>query len=123
MNYKDQKSVRRAQKSSLYLKEIADLFFAIVQDNPNLRDLYPNRVTFSNDMGVCYVFFYSPHGKVYFEEKLPLLKLFKPSLRTAIASRVDARRVPDFVFRYDEDFEKQKKVEDIIEKLKAEGKF
>jgi len=117
------RQVRKAQKASLYLREISNLFFQAAQDNSELQYLYPQRVTFSPDMGVCNVFFYSPNGKAFFEQKLHALKLFKPSLRSAIASRIDARRVPDFVFRYDEDFEKQKKVDDLIEKLKAEGKF
>jgi ribosome-binding factor A len=117
------RQVRRAQKASLYLREVSNLFFQAAQDNPELRELYPNRITFSPDLGVCNVFFFSPKGREFFEEKLHALKLFKPSLRSAIASRIEARRVPDFVFRYDEEFEKQKKVEDLIEKLKAEGKF
>ncbi len=115
--------VRRAQKASLYLQEVSSLFFQAAQDNPDLRDLHPNRVTFSSDAGICTVWFFSTKGKAHFDEKLPSLKLFKPSLRAAIAKRVDARRVPDFIFRYDEDFEKQKKVEDLLDKLKAEGKF
>lgn len=123
MDKKGSKTVRRAQKASLYLKEISGLFLQAVQDNPDLRDLYPNRVSFSADLGICYVYFYSPHGKAYFEEKLPAMKLFKPSLRAAMASRIDARRVPDFVFHYDEEFEKQKRIEDLIDKLKAEDKF
>jgi ribosome-binding factor A len=117
------RNVRRAKKASLYLREISALFFQAAQDNPELRELYPNRVAFSPDLGSCTVFFYSPNGRSFFEEKLSALKLFKPSLRAAMASRIDARRVPDFVFRYDEEFEKQKKVDDLIEKLKAEGKF
>jgi ribosome-binding factor A len=115
--------VRRAQKASLYLREISSLFLQAAQDNSELRELYPNRVAFSPDMGMCSVFFVSPHGRSFFEEKLHALKLFKPSLRAAIASRINARRVPDFVFRYDEEFEKQKKMDDLIDRLKEEGKF
>lgn len=119
----DSPEVRRAKRASLFLREITNLFFQVAQDNPALRDLYPSRITFSSDKGICTVWFFSPHGKEYFVEKLHDLKLYKPSLRTAMAKQVPMRRVPDFIFEYDDQFEKQKKVEDLLNKLKVDEKF
>lgn len=119
----ESRDVRRAKKAALFLKEISELFYQAAQDNADIKDLYPSRVKFSADLGICNVLFFSPHGKEYFDRKLPLLILFKPSLRTAVAKRIPMRRVPDFSFHYDDEFEKQQKVDSLISKLKAEGKF
>ena len=119
----DSREVRRAKKAAVFLKEISQLFYQAAQDNPDLKDIYPSRVKFSPDMGMCVIYFYSPHGRAYFEQKKPTLILFKPSLRTAVAGQIPMRRVPDFVFHYDDEYEKQQKVDDLISKLKAEGKF
>lgn len=123
MKNTDTRYVRRAKKAALFLKEISELFYQAVQDNPDLKDIYPGRVTFSADMGICYLFFYSPHGREFFESKKKFLVLFKPSLRTAVASRIPMRRIPDFIFLYDDEFEKEQKIESLITKLKDEGKF
>lgn len=117
------RGIKRAQKAALFFKEISELFYQAARDNKDLKDLYPNRVKFSADMGICTVLFYSPHGKSYFEEKIPVLILFKPSLRGAIARRIPMRRVPEFIFQYDDEFEEQQKLDAVIEKLKVEGKL
>jgi ribosome-binding factor A len=119
----DSKNVRRAKKASLFLREISNLFLYVSRDNQNLQHIYPNRVLFSSDLGICTILFYSPLGKPFFEEKLSELKLYKPSLRAALAQRISMRRTPELVFKYDEEFEKQKKVDDLIDTLKAEGKL
>jgi ribosome-binding factor A len=119
----ESKDVRRAKKAALFLKEISSLFYQAAQDNPELKDLYPSRVKFSPDMGMCTIYFYSPHGREFFEQKKKTLILFKPSLRTAVAGQISMRRVPDFFFHYDDEYEKHQKVDDLISKLKAEGKF
>lgn len=119
----DSPQVKRAKRESLFLQEIAQLFLFAAQDNAELQDLHPQRVSFSSDGGLCTIYFYSPRGKELFEEKLSVLKLFKPSLRASIAKRIPSRRVPDFIFKYDEAAEKQKKIDDLLLKLKEEGKL
>lgn len=115
--------VKRAQKAALFLKEISILFLQASIDHKDLKDLYPSRVSFSSDTGICTIFFFSPHGRTYFNEKLPFLKLFKPSLRAAIAKRIPQRRVPDFIFKYDDDMEKQQRFDSLLDKLRSEGKL
>ncbi|MBN1549756.1 ribosome-binding factor A [Candidatus Babeliales bacterium] len=116
-------SIRRAQKESLFLRTISQLFLQAAQDNPELVDLYPNRVHFAANTSICTVFFITPHGKEYFEQKLPLLKLYKPSLRASISKEIKTRHTPDFIFRYDDQFAKQQEVESLLESLKKEGKL
>jgi len=117
------KEIKRARKESLLLKEISNFFLRIAQDEPKLQSLYISRVQLSTDYGICFVFFHTAEGKAAFEEKLPLLILYKPSLRSAIAKAIRGRYTPNLIFKYDEVFDKQKKVDDLIEKLKTEGKL
>ncbi len=117
------KEIKRARKESLLLKEISNYFLRIAQDESKLQGLYISRVQLSTDYGLCFVFFHTAEGKAAFEEKLPLLILYKPSLRSALAQAIKSRYTPNLIFKYDEVFDKQKKVDDLIEKLKTEGKL
>ena len=88
-----------------------------------LRDLYINRVKLSADGSICTVFFHSNRGLEAFEELRPELVLYKPSMRSALAKSIHSRRIPDLRFVYDEQFDKQRRVDDLIESLKQEGKL
>lgn len=113
-------SIKRAQKESLFLREISNLFLKTSMDDKRLQGMHVNRVMLSPDKGWCTVYFYTPEGKAFFDEVLPILILYKPSLRKALASIINSRYVPDLVFKYDELYEKQMHIENLIEKVKAE---
>ena len=117
------KEIKRARKESLLLKEISNFFLRIAQEEPNLQGLYISHVSLSSDYGICSVFFHTSDGKEKFKKQLPLLILYKPSLRSAIAKAVEGRYTPNLIFKYDEVFDKQQKVNELIEKLKTEGKL
>lgn len=115
--------IKKGQKESLLFKEISALFMKAALDDPNLAGLSINRVSLSKDKSICIVYFYTSGGKEEFEQKFEILKLYKPSLRKGIASAIKGRYVPEIKFVFDENFEKQKKVEDLFEKLKKEGQL
>jgi ribosome-binding factor A len=117
------KNVKKAQKESVLLREIAGLFSNIMFDDSRLAGLFISRVQLSPDGGLCYVYFFTSKGKEDFKEKLEFLKLYKPSLRKAIAQKLQARYTPDLKFEYDEQFEKEQKMNDLMDKLREEGKF
>ena len=110
--------IKKNQKESLFLKEISKLFYQAALDDKKLQELYISRVQLSKDKGICFVFFFSPKGEADFNEKLHDLKLYKPSLRKAIASTIKGRYAPEIVFRYDNEFEKQSKLEELLDKIK-----
>jgi len=123
MSRKNTSSVRHAQRTALLLRELSALFLQITQDNEKLRELYVSRVKLSPDGGMCVIFFHSSGGLEAFERLRPELVLYKPSMRSALAKLVHSRRVPDLRFVYDEEFDKHQRVDDLIEKLKQEGKL
>lgn len=120
---KQQQEIKKAQKESYYFKEISQLFLQITIDEPRLFGLFINKINLSPDGGTCTVLFLATHGRTEFEEKLPLLILYKPSLRTALAKTSHGRYVPNLIFRYDEDQEKVEKINRLLDRLKDEGKL
>ena len=92
-------------------------------DDPRLRDVFVNRVELSPDKGACYVFFYTAQGKDHFSDVLEFLKLYKPSLRKAIAHTLNGRYTPELIFRFDEQYEKQMKIENLLEKIKVDDQL
>jgi ribosome-binding factor A len=111
--------IRRSQKQSMLFREIAQLVQRASVDDPSLIEFSISRVELSDDQGCCYVYFFSELGKTNFKDFTEKLRLYKPSIRAALAKNVNARRVPQIAFRYDEQFAKTKEVEDLIESVKT----
>lgn len=120
---KQQQEIRKAQKESYFYQEISKLFLQITMDESRLSGLFINRVHLSPDGGTCVVLFLAANGRAEFEEKLPILVLYKPSMRTALAKTSRGRYTPNLIFRYDEDYEKVEKINRLLDTLKAEGKL
>ena len=120
---KQQQEIKRAQRESYFFREISNLFLKITIDEPRLSGMYINKVSLSSDGGTCTVLFLASQGRAEFEEKLPLLILYKPSLRSALAKTSHSRYTPNLIFRYDQDQEKVEKINRLLDKLKDEGKL
>ncbi len=118
MTHIKQSAVRRAQKESLILRELSQLYARIVADDQRLQGLTISRVKLSPDKSVCRVFLFTPESHEIFQEKLGILILYKPSLRKALASSIDARHVPNIIFAFDDMLEKQQRIDTLLEKVK-----
>lgn len=110
--------IKRAQKEKLLFKELSQFFWQLMMDDSRMRDLHISRVGLSPDKGICSIYFFSPHGASYFEEKLDILKLYKPSIRKAISQKIESRYTPELVFKYDESYEKQQRIEQLFDEIK-----
>lgn len=113
-------SIKKSQKESLIFRAIANLFAAQALDDPRLSGVAVNRVKLSDDKGVATVYFYTAGGIPEFKEKLPFILLYKSSLRRALAQSINSRYTPELVFKFDDQFEKQQRIEGILEKIKGE---
>jgi len=118
MNTKISREQNIAKKESLLRKVVSELFLQIKINDPKLENLSINRVVLSPDKSVLYIFFHITDGEKSFKEKFSQLILYKPSLRKAIAQAVASRYVPEIVFQYDKIFEKQCKIERLLDQLK-----
>jgi ribosome-binding factor A len=97
-----------------------------LQEENTLASIYPTRVEFSADTGICYVYFAAfsdkPENEKLVEDALNHLKLYKPSLRAALAKKIPSRYTPDLVFLYDQVKEKERKINDLLDKVQEELK-
>lgn len=115
--------IKHAQKESVLLRQVSTFFLRITLDEKELAGFAVNRVKLSPDKGMLTILLIAPGGVAEYEQKKDLLILYKPSLRSAIAKAINARYTPNLMFAYDDAFEKQQRVNDIIDKLKDEGKL
>ena len=115
----DAKNIKIAQKEAILLKEFSQLFLQICLDEPKLNSLHVTKVKLSRDKGSLTIFFSSSGEEEDYNEKRRLLVLYKPSLRSALASKVAGRYTPKLRFKYDQQFEKQKKLEDLLNSIKT----
>jgi ribosome-binding factor A len=80
-------------------------------------------VQLSPDKGLCTIFFHALNGVVEYEALRPQLILYKPSLRKALSQTIHGRYTPELRFAYDTHLDKQQRMDDLIERLKREGKL
>lgn len=120
---KKQSDIRRAKKESLYFREISSFFLRIALDDKNLDGIHLNSVQLSPSKTVCTALFCCDGGQEAFKERLPHLILYKPAVRKALSQNIPSRYTPEVVFKYDVQFEKQQKIEDLFDKLKSEGQL
>lgn len=114
------KTIKQSQRESQFMRAIAELLRETALDDSRLQGVFPHRVHLSPDGKICFVYFYTPEGEEHFQEILEVLKLYRPSLRKALAQRLNRRYTPELLFKYDTLFEKQEKLEQLFEKIKAD---
>lgn len=116
-------AIKHSQRESFLQRELSSLFLRIQADERSLQSLYISRAQLTPDRGTCIVYFYTSEGKKAFDEKLSTLILYKPSLRSSVAKILQSRYTPNLKFVYDEALEEQTKINDVIDRLKDEGKL
>lgn len=123
MSHSATKGIKREQKKALYLRHLAELLRSLSETELAVREVYITRVDFSNDTGICYVYFAAYNSREReqaFKAALEVLKLYKASLRQALAKMIHSRYVPNLVFLYDAAREKQMRVEELISKVQED---
>lgn len=112
--------IKKAQKEALLLKELSQLFLQISLEDPRLEGAFITHVELSDNKSVCNIYFYIQGGLEKFEPIRSTLILYKPSMRKALAQRIPSRRVPEIFFKYDDKFEKQMKLETLLNNIQSE---
>lgn len=123
MSFPSVRDIKRAQKESLLNRHITQWMREASLDDPKLNDYIVNRVKLSPDKGTCVVYFFSMKGKEHFEKHFNYLNDYKSALRKALSEAIASRYVVNLIFKYDDAFEKQQKIENLIDSLKKEDKL
>lgn len=107
-------SIAKERRESLFFRAISEIIAHQLR-NANIAQATVTSVKLSND---------SKHLTVYviFEKhqqrSLQFLKNASGFIRKQLAQAVDARVVPTLVFKYDDSFDRGKRIDQIIEDLK-----
>ena len=111
--------VKRERRKSLFLQEFSALFQDLLQQEPSLINIFVSKVDLSADTGILYVYFSALQepGEEVFTKALEVLKLYKPSLRKAFANQIKTRYAPDLMFVYDKAKEKERRINDLLDKV------
>lgn len=118
--------IKKEQKKSFYLRELSQHLYKLSEDESLLRHIFLTRVDLSADGGICYLFFSAiplqatDSAEKIFEDALPRLKLYKPSLRTALAKALSKKYVPDLLFLFDEKKEKVDSMNRLLDRVQEE---
>ena len=116
--------IKREQKKSLFLRHISIILQSITQDDPVISKIYPTRVDFSADTGICYVYFAtydaSEDSETTYREAVKKLILYKPSMRAALAKKIDGRYTPDLLFLFDTTTDKVRAINSILDKVQEQ---
>ena len=95
-------------------RELA-IFLARESRDANLSAVTITEVRVTNDLSYANVFYTVPE---YLKDKIvPSLEKAKGFLRSELARRVKARKMPELVFKYDEALEYGNHINEIINKL------
>lgn len=115
------KTIKQAQKERILYRALSSLLLPIIIEYPILREISFTRVGLSSDKSTCTLYFYTPEGSDFFsDEVFEVLKLYKPSMRKALAHLIHGRYTPDIRFKFDDKFEKQQRIEKLIHQVSQE---
>lgn len=116
--------IKREKKKSLFFRELSLLIHKVTESEADVAAVYISRVDLSADNGIIYVYFASmqePSKEIY-EKALVKLKLYKPSIRKALAQTLQSRYTPDLLFLFDEKAEKVRNINELLDKVQQDLK-
>lgn len=113
--------IKKAQREKFLLREVSQLLLEASKDDPRLQKAQISRIQLSPDKSHCTIYFYMPEGEKVFQEILEVLKLYRPSLRSALAKSMSTKYIPELIFSYDTLYEKQERIHLLLDELKQKG--
>jgi ribosome-binding factor A len=122
MSHKPASDIKKERRKSLFFREMTQLIRELAEKESAIADIFVSQVDISPNSGVCYIYFstYKEPGEEVFTVALDTLKLYKPSLRSTFAKRVQTRYAPELVFLYDKAKEKERRINDLLNKVQTE---
>lgn len=111
--------IKREKKKSLFFRELSQIINLIANEEEAAQKVYVTKVDFSEDYGILYVYLTTVESfsEEVFDKALNILKLYKPSIRKEIATRLNPRYTPDIIFLYDKHKEKQDRINALLDQV------
>lgn len=117
MNIPRKQEIKKAQREHQLLRELSQFLLQLSLDDKRLQGVFISRLALSADKSVCTVFFVAQDGHDQFKTILPVLILYRPSLRKALSAAIPGRFTPELVFKYDLLQEKHERIDALLDKI------
>src|SRR3990172_8696142 len=111
--------IKKERKKALFFRELVSLIQELGNKEKDVAEVFVSHVDISPNSGICYIYFstYKEPGDEVFHKVFPTLMLYRASLRTAFAKRIQVRYVPEIIFLYDKAKERERRVNDLLNKI------
>ena len=111
------KSVRLQQRESTLLRLIGDMFINLQTHIKELYKVFPNKIDLSPDGSLAKIYLFSDEGEEFVRKIIGDLVVYKPSMKKAIATHISLRVIPNILFVFDKQYEKEQKLQNFIDKV------
>lgn len=113
-------TVKRLKREALIAKQLSPVLLQLFAEHSALSQLFLSHVGLSKDGGMCEIYLSTFSTYEAFQEALGTLKLYAPSVRSALAKILQGRYTPQIRFLYDHAVDKERELNVIFSKLDRE---
>ena len=117
-----QGSGSRAERIADHIKDEVSQLLSFEVKDPAVGLLTVTHVTMTSDMGLAHVYYTLVGDEVERRKTAKALERATPFVRRRLAESMNLRRAPDVRFQYDENIERQERVESLLRQI-ARGKI
>jgi ribosome-binding factor A len=113
--------IKRRQRESAILRGLSPVLQNIFIDSEAMQSFFVSRVELSSDGGLCNVIIASSTNDIdVIKAGMREIKLFAPSSRAALAKILNGRYVPELLFIFDKQMDKQRQLNLVLSKISNE---
>ncbi len=109
-------NLRIKRLESLALRELS-LWLINQSKDDRLKEISVTEIRITNDLSYMTIF-YMIYNKDKIKELQELLESYKGFIRQMLAGKINARKMPELIFKYDESLAYGNHIDDIINNLK-----
>ncbi len=107
--------IKLKRLESLALRELS-LYFLNSSKDDELKQLSVTAIKITNDLSYMTIY-YTCYDKNKLPEFINILENKKGQIRSYLASKIKARKMPELIFKYDESLDYGNHIEEIIKKI------
>lgn len=108
--------IKLKRLESLSQRELS-LWFINKSKDDNLKQISVTSIKITNDLSFMTIYYtcYEQDKKEYYKE---VLEGYKSQIRAYLASKIEARKMPELIFKYDESLDYGNHIEDLLKQIK-----
>lgn len=114
--------LKKKRRESLLLRELTPILQDIFRDESSLNAVFVTKIELSKNSGSCHVFVACMDRSKNVEEIIEILKLYAPSLRSAVSKILQGSYTPKVIFMHDKGKDKERDLDDVFHSLNLESK-